>query len=103
YDTARCAAVLGIRTGRDDLELLNSIECDVDRCTLAACLLSKEAVIVIPAVKTDIVEDTALAGEVYLVSVRALRNCNTWCKRQQILELATEDRCIFDRRLVKSG
>ena len=69
------AAELGVGAGRDDLELLDRFERDVDGGALAAHLLAEEAVVVVAAVEADVVEDAALAGEVDLVAVRPLRRC----------------------------
>ena len=59
---------------------------------LAADLLAEEAVVVVAAVEADVVEDAALAGERDLVAVRPLHDADARRERQQILELAAEDR-----------
>ena len=59
-------------------------------------LLAEEAVVVIAAVEADVVEDAALAGKRDLVSVRPLHDRHTGRQRQQVLELASEVRDVFD-------
>ena len=72
-DAAGGAAEFGVGAGRDDLELLDRFERDVDGRALPADLLAEEAVVVVAAVEADVVEDAALAGEVDLVAVGSLR------------------------------
>ena len=86
------AAELRVRAGGDDLELLDGVERDVDGRALAAHLLAEEAVVVVAAVEADVVEDAALAGERDLVAVRPLHDADARGQRQQILELAAENR-----------
>ena len=99
-DAAGRAAVFGRRAAGDDLELLDGIERDVDRRALSAGLLAEEPVVVVAAVEADVVEDAALAGKRDLVAVGALDDADAGRERQQILELATENRNRLDRRLV---
>ena len=89
--------------GRDHLELLDRVERDVDRRALAAHLLAEEPVVVVAAVEADVVEDAALAGEGDLVAVGPLHDADARRERQQVLELAAQDRRRLDRRLVQRG
>ena len=86
------AAELGVGAGGDHLELLDRFERDVDRGALAAHLLAEEAVVVVAAVEADVVEDAALPGEGDFVAVRSLHDADAGRERQQVLELASEDR-----------
>ena len=67
-------AELGAGAGGNHLKLLDRLERDVDRRALPADLLAEEPVGVVAAVEADVVEDAALAGEVYLVAVRPLHD-----------------------------
>src|ERR1700730_14086780 len=75
-DSARGAAKFRIGTTGDDLELLYGFEGDVDRGALAAHLLAEEAVVVVSAIKADVVEDTALAVDVDFVAVGTLADAD---------------------------
>ena len=61
---------------RHHLELLHRIQRDVDRCPLAAELLAKKPVVVITAIQTYVVEDSALAVEVNFITIRTLHNAH---------------------------
>ncbi len=101
HDAARRAPVLRVGAGRDDLELLDRLQSDVDRRALAAHLLAEEAIVVIATVEADVVEDAALPGERDLVAVRALDDADAGSEREEILELAAENRRRFNGRLVE--
>src|SRR5436309_5284541 len=100
-DAAGRVAELGARAGRDHLELLDRLERDVDRRALAADLLAEESVRVVAAIEADVVEHAALSGEGDLVAVGPLHDADSRRERQEILELATQDRRGFNRRLVE--
>src|SRR5215472_12912253 len=61
-DSAGGASELSAGAACDHLKFLDRIERDIDSSTLAAYLLAKETVVVVAAVKADVVEDAALAG-----------------------------------------
>src|SRR5207248_5167295 len=86
---------------RHHLKLLDGLERDVDRGALPAHLLPEEAVVVVAAVEADVVEDAALPGKRNLVAVRALDDADARREREQILELAAQNRRRFDRRLIE--
>src|SRR6185369_12829108 len=92
HHTAGSASELGAGAGRDNLELLDGFKSDVDRRALAAGLLAEEAIVVVAAVKADVVEDSALPREVYLIAVRSLCNAYSRCERQQVLEFSPQNR-----------
>ena len=73
-DAARRAPELCGRAGGDDLKLLHRIERNVYGGALPARLFAEEAVVVVAAVETDVIEDAALAREVDLVAVRPLHD-----------------------------
>jgi hypothetical protein len=54
-------------------------------------VLAKLTVVVVTAVEANVIENTALAGKVDLVSVRALRNADAGSQSEQILKLPAED------------
>ncbi len=92
-DHAACgAAELGRRSRRDDLELADGFERDVNGSALTASLLAEEAVVVVAAVEADVVEDPALAGETDLVSIGPLDDADAGGECEQILELPPENR-----------
>ncbi len=99
-DAAGRAAELGAGSGGDDLKLFDGVERDVYGRALAAGLLAEEAVHVVAAVETDVVEDAALAREVDLVAVRPLHDGDVRRQRQQVFKLAPEDGEIADGLLV---
>src|SRR5439155_19271462 len=100
-DAAARAAEFGAGAGRHDLKLLDGLERDVDRRALPAHLLAEETVVVVAAVEADVVEDAALPGERDLVAVRTLDDADARRQREQILELAPQNRRGLDRRLVQ--
>lgn len=65
-------AELGACAARNDLELPDRLERDVDRRPLAANLLSEKTVRVIAAIKADVIENASLAREGDFIAVRAL-------------------------------
>ena len=92
---------LGRRAARDDLELLHRVERDVDRRALTARLLTEEPVVVVAAVEADVIEDAALPGKRDFVAVRSLHDADARRERQEVFELAPENRNRVDRRLVQ--
>ncbi len=86
---------------RNHLELLHRLERDVNRRALAPRLLAEEPVVVVPAVEADVVEHAALSRKRDLVAVRPLDDADAGREREQILELAAEDRRGLDRQLVQ--
>src|SRR6185503_2779380 len=100
-DAAGRASVLRVGAGGDDLKFLDGIERDVDGGALAAHLLAEEAVVVVAAVEADVVEHAALAREIDLVAVRSLNDADATSERQQVLELAAENRRVGDGRFVE--
>ena len=102
-DAASGVAELGAGASRDHLELPHRLERDVDGRTLAAHLFAEEAVGVITTVEADVVEYAALSGKRDLVAVGSLHDAHARSERQEILELAAEDRRGSNRRLVERG
>ncbi len=100
-DTTRRAAEFGRRAGRDDLKLLHRVERDVDRGALSARLLAEEPVVVVAAVEADVVEHAALAGKRDLIAIRPLHDAHAGGQRQEIFELASENRQRADDALVE--
>ena len=101
--TAAGASELGVRAARDDLELLDRFERDVDRRALTAGLLAEEAVVVVAPVERDVVEDPALPVDVDLIAVGPLRDADTRRERQQVFKLAAQHGCRRDSLLAKRG
>ena len=102
-DAAGGAAEFGAGAGGDHLKFLDRFQRDVDGRALPADLLAEEAVAVVAAVEADAVEDAALTRERDLVAVRPLHHADARSERQQILELAAEDRRRFDGLLIERG
>jgi hypothetical protein len=94
---------LSARSSRHHLKLFYCFECDVDRGTLSAELLAEETVVVVAAVETHVVEDSALTREVDLVAVRTLRDADTGRECQQVFKLSSEDRCRSHCGLIHGG
>ena len=95
------AAEFGVGAGRHDLKLLHGFERDVDRGALSAHLLTEKAVVVVAAVEADVVEHAALAGEGDFVAVRALDHADARREREEVFELAPQNRRRFDGGLVQ--
>src|ERR1700752_1380124 len=89
-DAAGGASKFSTRSGSHDLKLFHGLEGDVDRRALTAELFAEEAVVVVAAVKTDVVEDAPLTGEIDLIAIRALCDADTWRHREQVFKLASE-------------
>ena len=70
---------------------------------MAAALLTEEPVVEVAAIEADVVEDPTLPGEIYLIAVRPLCNAYSRRERQQVLELAAEDRRLVDLRAVETA
>lgn len=100
-DASGRATKLSAGSGRDDLKLFDGFKSDIDSGSLAARLLAKEPVVVVPAVKTDVVEDAALSGEADLIAVGSLHDADARRERQQIFKLASENWQVADRQLVE--
>src|SRR4029079_7028658 len=98
-DAARGSAKFRIRARRNDLKFLDRFERDVDRGTLAAVLLAEKAVIVIAAVETHVVKNTALTGKVDLIAVRPLRDRNSGGQGQKVFKLSAQNRRVADSGL----
>ena len=98
---AGCPPELRRRAARNDLELADRLERDVDRRPLPAGLFAEEAVVVVAAVQADVVEGAALPGEGDLVAVRPLDDADARGEGQQILELPAKDGCGLDRGLIE--
>jgi hypothetical protein len=58
------------------LKFFYRFERDVYGCALAAELLAEEAVVVVAAIESDVIEDSALAREIDLVAVGPLRDAD---------------------------
>src|SRR5258705_1119750 len=91
-NATRRSAKLRTRARCYNLELLNCFQGYVNRCTLSAQLLAEETIVVVAAVKTDIVKNTPLAGEGNLVAVGSLYDANPGSECEQVFKLPTEDR-----------
>src|SRR5690348_13931380 len=87
-------------SGCDDLELFDRVECDVDSGSLSSDLFPEEPVVVIAAVQTDVVVDSALAGEVDLIAIRTLHDANSRCERQQVFKLSSQNGSLIDGYVV---
>ncbi len=85
----------------DDLKLLDRVQGDVDRCPLSADLFTEEAVVVVAAIKADVVEDAALAGKTNLVAVRALHHTHARCESKKVFKLSAQDRRLADRAFIQ--
>src|SRR4029077_5524209 len=99
-DAAGGSAKFRVRSRRDHLELLHGVERDVNRGALPAQLLAEHAVVVIAAVHTDVIENSALPVEVDLVAVGALDDSDTRSEGQEILEFAAQDWRFCHRNVV---
>src|SRR6266852_190439 len=84
-------------SGRDDLKLFDGIKRNVYRCSLAARLFSEESIVVVASVKTDVVEDASLSGEVNLVAIGPLSNTHSRSQSEQVFEFPSEHRQVADR------
>src|SRR5262245_22295923 len=93
YDPARCASKLGARAAGDNLEFLDRVQRDVDRCSLASELLAKEAVVVVTAIEANVIENASLAAKVDFVPVRPLRDGHAGRKGKQVLKFASKNWC----------
>src|SRR5262249_5409637 len=80
HATGGAAELCGCATGHH-LKFLDRIQGDVNGRTLPALLLAEKSVVVVAAIKADVVEDTALAGEADFVAVRTLYNAYPRCER----------------------
>src|SRR5687768_15995482 len=56
------------RSCGNHLKFLNRLQCDIYSRTLATRLFAEEAIVVVAAIKTDVVEYPALAGKADLVA-----------------------------------
>ena len=100
-DAASRASELRRSARGDDLEFLDGFERDVDRSALAADLFAEEAVVVVPSVEAQVVEDATLPGEVNDVAVRPLRDADARCEREQVFKLAPQHGRVGDGNLVE--
>ena len=98
---ARRPAELGGRAAGDHLEFLHGVQGDVDGSALSPDLLAEEAIVEIAAVEAEIVEHAPLPGEGDLVAVGPLHHAHARRQRQQIFELASENRRVLDRGLIQ--
>src|SRR5215470_5095221 len=89
-DAAGAAAEFGVGTAGGNLEFLHGFKRNVNRGALPAHLLAEEPIVVIAAVKADVVEDAALPVYVDLVAVRSLHDAHAGSQRKQILKLAAD-------------
>ena len=55
---------------------------NIDRRALSAQLFAKETVVIVTTVQTDVIENSALAGEGNFVSIRTLDDANPRRQRQ---------------------
>src|SRR5215470_13566399 len=102
-NTAGRASELGVGTTGNNLEFLYRVEGNVNCRALAAELFAEEAVVVVAAVKADVVKDAALAIEIDFVAVRALGNGNARSEGKQIFKFAPEHRGAGNCQLVQGG
>ena len=93
---ARRAPELRIRAVGHDLEFLHGLKRDVDRRTLAAKLLAEESIVVVAAIKADVVVHASLPTERDLIAVRSLDDAHPGGQREQILKLAAQNGCGAD-------
>src|SRR6185369_8406110 len=84
---------LSARSARNNLKLFHCFEGDIDCGALPAELFAEESVVVVAAIKTDVVEDSTLAREVDLIAVGTLCDADVWCECQQVFKLPSENRC----------
>src|SRR5207253_3101254 len=96
-------AKFGSGSGRNNLKLFHSVQRDIDRGALAAKLFAEETIVVIAAVKADVVENPALTGEVNLVAVRTLDDAYARRQRQQVFKLTAQNRSVVHRSFIESG
>ena len=89
--TTGTAAKLCRRAGRYHLKFLYCIERDIDGRALSSNLFAEETVVVVAAVKADVVEDSTLPGEVDFVAIRPLHDAYSGSQRQQIFELSSQN------------
>src|SRR5260370_780802 len=74
------------------LKFFNRFKSDIDRRALPAQLFAEEAVVVVSAIQTDIVENTTLSGKSDLIAVRSLNHAYSWRECQQVFKLAAQNR-----------
>jgi hypothetical protein len=84
---------LSTRSARNNLKLFHCFERDIDCGALSAELFTEESVVVVAAIQTDVVEDSALTREVDLIAVGTLCDADVWCECQQVFEFSSENRC----------
>src|SRR5579859_4094425 len=87
----------------DHLKFFDRVESDVNGGALAPDLFTKEAVVVVAAIKADIVEYAALAGKADFVAIRALYHAYAGREGEQVFKLAAKDRRLADGVFVQRG
>src|SRR5262249_40449620 len=102
-DAPRRASQLRPGAARDPLGFLDRIECNVDSGTLPAHLLPEEAVVVVAAIKTDVVEDSTLPGKADLIAVGPLHYAYAGSEREQIFKFPAQNRRLLHRLFVERG
>src|SRR5256885_3960885 len=100
-DSARSASKLSARSSRNNLKLFHCLQRDVDCGALSAELFAEEAVVVVTAIETDVIKDSALAREIDLIAVRTLRDADVGRECQQIFKLSSQDGCSAYRSFVQ--
>jgi len=66
----------GAGSGRHNLKLFHGIQRNVDGRTLTSQLLAEEAIVVVAAIKTYVIENASLSGKRDLVAIRALHHAH---------------------------
>src|SRR5262249_101067 len=93
-----CAGAAG-----NHLEFLHRVQSNVNGRALASYLLTKKTVVVVAAVKADVVEDAALPGKTDLVSVRALDNAHNRREGKKVFKFSSQNGSIADRAFIQRG
>ena len=81
-NAARSPPELGSGSGSNDLKFLDGVEWNVDRSALSTQLFAKEPVVIVTTVQTDVIENSALAGERNFISIRTLDDADSRGQRQ---------------------
>src|SRR5437868_1738993 len=76
----------GVGAAGHNLELFYRFQGDIDGRALAPRLFAEEAVVIVPAIETDVVENATLSVKVDLVAIRTLHDACAGRKREKVLE-----------------
>src|SRR5207253_7592680 len=88
-DAARRPPKFRARACSHHLKFLNGIQRNIYSRALVASLFTEEAVVVVTAVKADVIENATLSDEVDFISVRPLYDTHAGRQGQQVFKLSS--------------